>query len=102
MGSSEKIIKYPVAGISSIVLGYIITNLSSFNIHNLEGLIWALIMLGLWIILPTSMLIKSIGLIINSQRNKKNKVRSYSILLTAILGLLLTSMLIMSLWTKYK
>ncbi len=101
MGVTERLIKYPVAGILSFIFGYIITNLWTFNIHNGEGLIWALIMLGLWIILPTYMFIKSVRLIVDSQKIEKRKIRTYSIILTTALGLLITSMLVFSLGTKH-
>ncbi len=90
--------KYPVAGIGSIFLGYIILNLWSFNIHNGEGIVLALVVLVFWIILPVLMLRKSIILIRHIETAQKDRGRIYLILPTLILGLLLTAMLLTFFW----
>lgn len=73
MESNEKQIRYPIVGISSVGMGILITQLSIFSIHSLEGIIWALVMLGLGFILPAFMFIQSIKLLASKQSGEKIK-----------------------------
>jgi hypothetical protein len=93
-----RLMKYPVIGIGSIFLGYIIPNLWRFNIHNGEGLILALVVLVFWIVLPVLMLRKSITLIRHIETAQKDRDIIYLILPTLILALLLTALLITFFW----
>src|SRR5690349_15597517 len=88
------LIKYPLIGIGSLFLGYLIPNLWSFNIHNGGGgLFLVLVVLIFWIIVPVLMLRKSISLIWNTEMTQNDKGRIYLILSTLVLALLLTALL---------
>jgi hypothetical protein len=96
--TSKSTIKYPVIGLLSLLSGYLILAVSEFNIHSGEMFLFLIVYVGFVLILPIVMLFKSLNNIAITPKSISS--RKFQIVLTALLGLVLISLFIVSLFKK--
>lgn len=95
-------ITYPIIGLISIAITYIFAHTSTgLNVHSGEIFIWLAMLLGLGIMLPAALLIKSLKTI-QFKLREPSVIRTYSVILTTVLGVTLMAVLLLSLLTILK
>ena len=97
---NRKGIYYPVLGLTSILISYLVAISSTgLNVHSGEIFIWILILLTLGVIVPIMLFVKSLEIVRFKLGQEESKVKTYSILLTYCLGIILGGLLIFLLVT---
>ena len=91
---NRKGIYYPIVGLISIIAVVVVANSSTgLNVHSGEIFIWILIMLILGIIIPLVSFLKSLEIVRFKLGEEKSNIKTYSIILTYLLGAMLAGLM---------
>jgi hypothetical protein len=95
----KKPITYPVIGLLSLIVGLIIIN-AGLNVHSGEIFLWLIGIFGFILLVPIILLFKSIQILTIRMKDVKSKVKTYTLILTVLLGLSWVTFVTVGIWNE--
>jgi hypothetical protein len=92
-------IVYPLSGLLSLVVGLVIIT-SGLNVHSGEIFLWLIGIFGFLLVFPILLLAKSIQVLAIKMRHEESKIKTYTLILTVLLGLSWATLVTVGIWKE--
>jgi len=96
LNSSKRALYYPIAGLVSILIAFLLSGRSGLNVHSGEIFLYVFILFAFGLLIPFICFFKALDVVFLEMRWESFDKKAHAVILTAILGILIGVVLVLA------